>query len=315
MICQRGKKHTEKFGFFSTSSFFLISSPYSRQKCLAIYRSGFRVSLGKRRYISPKRRGQRREERRQRCFFFSFFYLFQGHFGTFSLCLGINPVQHWYACPWRRKEPTCVFKCTHRNRLWRLTVTRLVTLPFSSNPSERSWACNLSMPGNATPILCAATHNLFVCISKTTTAQLNAIIHDQRAPSESPLSRNRISHLWFKIQKASVTQGNIQELPTFLHRTISSAGKVFRYQLLYLTQQISRLPFYSLLCSLCLSPKVRERLFETTKGPTNGEKCRGRVNWWIWLEWCLPMKWHQMTRQQMHTQRLAPVDEVWLLGW
>lgn len=76
-----------------------------------------------------------------------------------------------------------------------------MTLPFSSNPSERSWACNLSMTGNATPLLSTANHNLFVCISKTTTAQLNAIVHNQSAPRESQLSRNRISHLWFKIQK------------------------------------------------------------------------------------------------------------------
>lgn len=54
---------------------------------LCNYRSGFRASLEKG-DVFPQEGEERGKKRGERAFFF----LFQGHFGTLSLCLGINPV-------------------------------------------------------------------------------------------------------------------------------------------------------------------------------------------------------------------------------
>lgn len=64
------------------------------------YRSEFRASLEKRKKRSiPTRRGVVRGRWKLRVF-----SLFDGHFATLSLCLGINPLWHWrvYARAFRR---------------------------------------------------------------------------------------------------------------------------------------------------------------------------------------------------------------------
>ncbi len=132
------------------------------------------------------------------------------------------------------------------------------------------------MPGTAASLHTTATNNLFVSINEL---PLHSSVHSYtiRERSESTeWEPNKPPVIWGT--KASITQGKIQEQLTFLNRTISSTGARHTDISYYTWHNKSILSLYSLLCSLCLSPKVRKRLFETTKGPANGGKCRGRWN-------------------------------------
>lgn len=76
---------------------FSLSSQLSRHKCFTHYKRWFRASSEKRDLFPHKRK--RRAEGRQRGEE-GVYFLFQGLFGTFSLFLGIKPVNHPYAyCP------------------------------------------------------------------------------------------------------------------------------------------------------------------------------------------------------------------------
>ncbi len=155
-----------------------------------------------------------------------------------------------------------------------------MTLPFQPTTASGPWVYFLSMPGTAPPIRSTATNNLFVSIRELPLLSSMPSYTIKSAWRESTeWEQNKPPVIWGT--KASIAQGKIQEQLTFLNRTISSTGARYSditYYTWHNKSILSFFPLYSLLCSLFLSPKVRKRLFETTKGPANGEKCGGRVN-------------------------------------
>lgn len=133
------------------------------------------------------------------------------------------------------------------------------------------------MPSTAKPTRTTAANNLFASIGELPalgSIPSYTIKSAQRESTEREQKKPPV--IWGT--KASITQGKIQEQLTFLNRTISSTGARYSDIGYYTWHNKSILAFYSLLCSLCLTAKVKKRLCETTKGPANGEKCRGRVN-------------------------------------
>lgn len=114
--------------------------------------------------------------------------------------------------------------------------------------------------------------------------------------------------------KASITEGKIQEQLTFLNRTISTTCARYTDISYYTWQNKSILPFYSLLYFLCLSPEVKKRLCETTKGSANGENCRGRVTELATV--IRIVSYYEATSNATDAQRKrTQVNKPWLLRW
>lgn len=89
---------SEKIIFFPPCFSFFV--PFLLKFCNK--RSRFLSICGEKKRCVPTRK-KKWEDRRQR-WEERVYFLFQGHFATFILCLGINPIQRWHACPRRRRE-------------------------------------------------------------------------------------------------------------------------------------------------------------------------------------------------------------------
>ena len=239
---------------------------------LCNYRSGFRASL-EWRDLFPQEGDERGKKTGERDGKGEVIFPFQGHFGTLSLCLGINPVRHWcvYARARRRRAYACM-SAHIRTDCVGYSVTRLVTLPTTaSSPC----VCNLSMPGTATrlpPII-----SLWVSAVIHRSAQCHHI-QSGSAQREST-EQNRISHLWFEVQKPISQRKKFKISLPFLIEQFLAPVQSIQMSVIIPDKTNQFFPRAFLLCSLCVSPKVRKRLFETTKGPANGGRgAVGRVN-------------------------------------
>ena len=87
------------------------------------------------------------------------------------------------------------------------------------------------------------------------------------------------SHQWFEVQKPISKRKKFKISLPFLTEQFLAPVQSIQMSVIIPDKTNQFFPCAFLLCSLCGSPKVRKRLFETTKGPANGGRgAVGRVN-------------------------------------
>lgn len=133
--------------------------------------------------------------------------------------------------------------------------------------------CNLSMPGTATPL------PPIISMWASAVIHRSAQCHHIQSGSTQRESTEQNSHQWFEVQKPISQRKKFKISLPFLTEQFLAPVKSIQMSVIIPDKTNQFFPCAFLLCSLCVSPKVRKRLFETTKGPANGGRgAVGRVN-------------------------------------